>query len=70
MVPWTSEFYTRDSWLIHRLPDVRPYLYHVGYCAGDSSELNIDRWDASQVEEYFVKAGREYLLVEWERGLG
>jgi hypothetical protein len=70
MVRWTSEFSSSENWLIQSLPDVRPYLYHVGYCAGDRSKLDVEKWDAPQVEEYFVEAGREYLLVEWDRGLG
>ena len=57
-----------------RLPDVRPYLYRVGYFHGDRTSLSTTmlkqvEGSASQVaEDYFVKTGREFLLAKHVRG--
>lgn len=55
-----------------RLPDVRPFLYYIGYHAGDRSRLprNSDRHLSEVIEDLFVTAGREYLLSEWKKGNG
>jgi hypothetical protein len=49
-----------------RLPDVRPFLYCVGYWHGNRSSLSkdLDSYPDGFVEDFFVKAGREHLLAE------
>jgi hypothetical protein len=54
------------------LPDVRPYLYYVGYHSSRRMNLQgqIESLDPSEVEQAYVVAGRQYLLNERERGRG
>lgn len=59
-----------DKRLTSRLPDVRPYLYFVGFVAGDRTELDMVNLAANEVEDYFVKAGRNFLMRERDQGNG
>jgi hypothetical protein len=54
------------------LPDVRPYLYYVGYHSSRRMNLQgqIESLTPSEVEQAYVVAGRQYLLNERERGRG
>jgi hypothetical protein len=54
------------------LPDVRPYLYYVGYHSSRRMNLQgqIESLEPSEIEQGYVVAGRRYLLDERKRGRG
>jgi hypothetical protein len=49
---------------------VRPYLYYIGYWHDKDSEFPPPVLGDEAVEDYYVKAGREYLRNARERGVG
>jgi hypothetical protein len=57
------------------LPDVRPYLYYVGYWGyweleGAVAPAALDAMDRAQTEDYYVKLGKAHLISERGKGNG
>ena len=54
------------------LPDVRPYLYYVGYHSSRRMNIQgqIESLEPLEIEQAYVVAGRRYLMEERKRGRG
>jgi hypothetical protein len=61
--------------MMSRLPDIRPYLYYVGYWGhweveGAVPPSTLNNLDRAGIEEMYVRMGRAYLLSERAKGRG
>jgi hypothetical protein len=61
------------SWLTgDRLRDVRPFFYHFGYWHWHDEKSAfpppVHEDGDLAVEQYYVEAGRKYLLKVWDEG--
>jgi hypothetical protein len=60
---------------MYSLPDVRPYLYYMGYWGhweleGASAPPAIETMKIEDVEYLYVRMGRDYLCSERKKGRG